>query len=255
MKNLLKAEFYKQRVNGTLKMYILIMSLAGAVQGISVINKDSWLTAYNIFMGNSVIVTMIIATLAAIYNVGDFNDKSLHHGIMEGYSRGKIVLSKFIIYTIDVTLGLLLYFLLGIIILIGFSGAIEASNYHFSIVNYVLAIVVLKVLYLITFNVLCISFCFLVRNSAAFFLIVLSIWTSFIGELSNVDFIKNNSILRNLLKGIIMTQDKQIFGDRMVKGALALSKNEITTFVMVMVITIIVFYLFTIYIFSKVEIK
>lgn len=255
MKNLLKAELYKQKLNGTLRMYILIMFLVGAVLGVSVIDKESWFNAYNMFMKNSMMVTMVMATLVALYSVGDFNDKSLHHAIMDRYSRKKIVLSKFLIYTIDVILGLLLYFSVAIAIIIAFSGEVNSGSYDFSITNYVIVTVLLKTLYLVTFNILCVVFCFLVRNSASFLLIILSMWATFIGQLSNFNFVKDNWVLRKLLKVIIMTQDNQIFESRIAQGVSVLTKGEVTPFVLIMFVTIILSYFFTTYVFSKVEIK
>lgn len=89
MNNLIKAEFYKQKLTGIFRIYIIIMFLIGIgnVLPYVAVSEESyfdWFYCYNTLISSSLIINMVIATIAAFFYVIDFNDKSIHHVIMSG---------------------------------------------------------------------------------------------------------------------------------------------------------------------------
>ena len=260
MYNLIKAEFYKQKANGTFKMYVILMFLVGIGISFSSISvsesiKNDWFWGYNNLLSNSIMINMIIATISAFYHVRDFNDKSIHHALMSGYTRKEVVFSKIIVFNIETILAFIVYLFSGMIIIFLMNGTNLISDYNVSIVKYIIISLSLKLLYLIALNAICMSFCYLVRNTAAYLLVIFSLWASFLGALYQFNFIAKNIILKTILKMTIMVQDQIMFVDRMGSGVYRIKSSEAIYFLCVVVLTIILFYQLTCSILKKVEIK
>lgn len=260
MSNLLKAEFYKQKINGILKMYVIIMFFAGiAISSSSIAAADSvnndWFWCYNNLLSNSLMINIIIAFMAAFYFVKDFNDKSIQHAIMSDYSRRDVVCVKAIIFNIETILSFLVYVLSGMILIFIIKGKELTGNYNFSIANYILLTLIFKILFLAALNSICMCFCYLLRSAAAYLLMAFALWCSFLGPLYQADFIKNNVIIKVVLKCAINVQDQIMFAGRMGSGAYKITGNEAVFYLSVVVATSFIFYQLTCSILERVEIK
>lgn len=135
MYNLIKAEFYKQKANGTFKMYVILMFLVGigiSFSSISVTEsiQHDWFWGYNNLLSNSIMINMIIATISAFYHVRDFNDKSIHHALMSGYTRKEVVFSKIIVFNIETILAFIVHLFSGMIIIFLMNGTNLISDYN-----------------------------------------------------------------------------------------------------------------------------
>lgn len=260
MYNLIKAEFYKQKATGIFRMYVIIMFFVGIGISLSSISisesiKNDWFWGYNNLLSNSIIINMIIATISAFYYVRDFNDKSIHHVLMSGYTRKEVVFTKIIVFNIETIIAFIVYLLSGMIILFLMNGTKLIIDYNVSIIKYITISLSLKLLYLLGLNAICMSFCYLVRNAAAYLLVIFSLWASFLGTLYQFEFIAHNIILKTILKMTIMVQDQIMFVERMGSGVYRIENGEIMYFLCVVIVTIIIFYKLTYNILKKVEIK
>lgn len=257
MRNLIKSEFYKQKVNGVLSLYLVLMSIVGI--GISFINvldegTYSYFYDYNYLISNSMIIYMVIATIAAFYHVKDFNEKSIQHAIMSGYTRKDVIFSKTVVLNIISTLAFSLYTVLGILTSILMNNSDFTCEYKGSVIIYVILTFIFKVLFIIAFNALCMLFCYLVRNAAAYFLVILSLWISFIGPAYKTTFVASHSTLQAVFKSTIMVQDQMMFADKLSSGIYNITFHSASIYVIVMIITIIILYKLTCAVLSKVEI-
>lgn len=259
MSNLIKAELYKQKVNGIFVMYVITMFIVGIGVSISGIlgaeaNND-WFWYYNSFISNSMILNMAIGTMSAFYYVRDFNDKSIHHALMSGYRRKDVVLSKLIVFNIQTIAAFLIYLISSMIIVFAMNGTKLSHNYNISIAKYIIITLILKILYLAAFNGICICFCYLVRNSAAYLLIIFSLWAYFLGPIYKLSFVMKNAVLKTILKLTIMVQDQIMFADRLGSGVFKITSSEAAYYLSVVILTILIFYKLTCFILKRVEIK
>lgn len=258
MIHLIKAEFYKQRVNGLMALYFIIMSILGI--GLSIINiPDSGTYTcfydYNYLISYSMMIYMVIATIAAFYHIKDFSDKSIQHAIMSGYTRKDVILSKIIAINVLSIVAFILYTGLGIITSIIMGNGDFSSEYKGSVVLYIAVSFIFKILFIIAYNALCMLFCYLIRNAGAYFLVIISMLLSSIGPICTTKFVSSHKFLKGIFNCTIMVQDYKMFLSKFNSGVYKLTFNNGLIYVIVMTVTIIILYEITCLIISKVEIK
>lgn len=258
MKNLIKAEFYKQKVNGTLSLYIVIMSIVGIGLSLSNVldeNKYSYFYNYNYLLSNSMLIYMIIATVAAFYHVKDFEEKTIQHSIMSGYTRNNVIFSKMVVINTISTIAFIFYTGLGTLTYVIVSSENTACEYDGSIFLYVVLSLIFKILFIIAFNTLCMLFCYLLRSAAAYFLVMFAIPLSSIGGLYTIDFVSKHSLLKSTLECTIMVQDYKMFIERISNASYNITFESGIKYCIVMVLSIAILYKITCLAISKVELK
>lgn len=98
-------------------------------------------------------------------------------------------------------------------------------------------------------------FCYLVRNALAYVMVIFALWGSLLGPLYHNSFVKNNEILKIILKSTINVQDQIMFSDRIINGIYKITTNETVFFLCVIMLTIIIFFQLTCAILNRIEIK
>lgn len=258
MIHLIKAEFYKQKVSGIMSLFFVIMSIVGI--GLSIINiPDSGTYTcfydYNYLISNSMMIYMVIATIAAFYHIKDFADKSIQHSIMSGYTRKDVILSKMIVINVISIVAFILYTGLGTITAILMGNEDFSVEYKGSVFLYIGLSFVFKILFIIAYNAFCMLFCYLIRNAAAYFLVIISMLLSSIGPVCTTKFVSSHKILKSIFNCTIMVQDYKMFLSKLNSGVYKMTFHNGIVYVVVMMITIFILYEITCLLISKVEIK
>lgn len=249
MKGLIKAEFYKQKINGLFEMYLIIMLFAGIGISVSSVlgdeSSNAWFWYYNNFISNSMMINIIIAVIASFYYVRDFNDKSIQHALMSGYRRKDAVSAKFIVFNTETIAAFLIYLSSSIITVFVMKGTKLYHSYNISIYKYIFVSIIFKLLFITALNCIYMCFCYLVRNVFAYSLAIFALWASFLGTLYKMNFVKNNIILKNILKLTVNVQDQIMFADRIGNGMYKITGSEAAFFICVMLATAVIFYKLT----------
>jgi len=260
IKYLLKAELYKHKAVGFIRFYCTIMIIIGIGTSLPLMLDDNkatidWLIIYNNLLSNPVLINIILSGFAAMYHMKDTNDKSIHHVITSGYTKNQAVVSRILSISIISSFAYLIYILAGIISSIPFLSIDIKSDYGVNIVSYILVTFLLKLLFVIALNVICMTFVYLVRSAAAYFLVVLSLWATALSEFYSLKFIQNNDIYKSILQIFITVQDKLLFMDRIGNGQFHIPLKSVFNYLLVICFTIIVFHRITCLILNKIEIK
>ena len=257
MIGLIKAEFYKQRVTGIFYLYIILMALVGV--GTAFINLNlqgeySLVQESINFLSNSIVIYMIIATLAAFYKVKDFNDKSIQHCITSGYSRKEIILCKSIVFNGISIFSFIIYFVLGLLT------SVLINDFNFTsecvkVLGNIVILLLFKIIFIVAFNGLCMLFCYIVKNYASYFLVIISLWLSFIGPAYYSSFVVEHSILQSILKYTVIVQDYLIINNAQSNAVAELSFSVAATYILVVLITRFITYMLNCFVLEKTEIK
>jgi ABC-type transport system involved in multi-copper enzyme maturation permease subunit len=119
LKYLLKAELYKHKSLGFIRFYCIIMLIVGVGSALPyLLDTDTttldWFLIYNNLLANPITINLIITGMAAMYHIKDINDKSIHHVITSGYTKGQAILSRIISISIISSFAYLLYIFAGV---------------------------------------------------------------------------------------------------------------------------------------------
>lgn len=260
MKSIVKSELYKQKVNGIFRLYVIIMFLVGIGSALSYefsygFGEADFFLIYNNLLSNSLMLNMIIATVSVYYYIRDFSDKSIQHMTVLGRNRKDIVMAKYIVFNIGNVIAFIIYLFSGTIVSLIFSGVDINADYKVNILLYIFISLILKILYIMAFSSLCMVFCYIVRGTAAYILVILALWMSFLGVVGQIQEVKDSAVLSKLVSAILMVQDQIMFTDRMTSRIYNITAPEVFKFVVVMIVTIGLAYAGAVCIMKRVEIR
>ncbi len=260
LKYLLKAELYKHKSLGFIRFYCIIMLIVGVGSALPyLLDTDTttldWFLIYNNLLANPITINLIITGMAAMYHIKDINDKSIHHVITSGYTKGQAILSRIISISIISSFAYLLYIFAGVISTLPFISMSIKADYGVSIACYIFVTFFLKVLFIIALNVICMTFAYLVRSAAAFFIVVFTLWISALNGLYNLERVQSSWIYKGMLQIFITLQDYLMFMDRIGREQFEITLKPTSVYLVVVVLTIIVFHKLTCLILNKIEIK
>ncbi|WP_066712421.1 ABC transporter permease [Clostridium sp. Marseille-P299] len=114
MINLVHAELYKLKKTFSFKVLLGITTVSAVIMSIiasliSLGKMDVSMSGIGFLLSDMSMISILGAVISGVIISGDFENKTIHDAITNGYSRTKVILSKTIIFSISIALLLLPY--------------------------------------------------------------------------------------------------------------------------------------------------
>lgn len=251
-RGVLRSEYYKYRKSTSYVITYVAMIVYCIVFALLflLVNDDADMGSCLLnVLSNSVLMNMLVSILIIPYAINDFQHRTIQHAITLGVERRMIVNAKLLLPCLVIISAYLIGMLMGgLCIYLFFSKTFVKISFSF-IVQAILA----EVVFIIAYIFLCMSLYMILKSSAAYIMMIFSLWFSMAGSIAGKTI--ENPFLAILARYNIFGQNHLMICQRMGDEIYMYSAEDWIKYLIVMGSCGVVLYVLIRKVFSKTEIR